>query len=59
MARNMRGLSQAHLAHRVGYATQTIGNLERGFVMPPLVAVFMLAEALEVSPKELLFGTEE
>lgn len=58
-ARRLRGLSQAALAHMAGYVTQTISNLERGVSLPSLIVVFVLSEALEVEPKELLFGFEE
>lgn len=57
--RHLRGLSQVALAHRAGYVTQTISNLERGLWPPSLIAVFILAEVLEVHPKTLLFGEEE
>lgn len=57
--RHLRELSQAALAHRAGYAAQTISNLERGFWAPSLLVTFALAEALEVHPKILLFGEEE
>ena len=57
--RNLRGMSQIVLAHRAGYAAQTISNLERGFWAPSLIVTFALAEALEVHPKILLFGEEE
>ena len=58
-ARNERRMSQVTLAEVVGFVPQTISNLERGFTVPSLFAVFVLAEALEVHPKELLFGDEE
>ncbi len=57
--RHLRGMSQVVLAHRAGYVTQTISNLERGFAPPLLTTVFVLAEVLEVHPKTLLFGEEE
>lgn len=52
-------MSQTTLAHRAGYTPQTISNLERGLFLPSLVAVFVLAESLEVEARELLFGIEE
>ncbi len=53
-----RGLSQVVLAHRAGFVVQTISNIERGFTLPPLFTVFVLAEVLEIHPKDLLFGEE-
>ena len=53
-----RGMSQLELAHRSGFAAQHISNLERG-KPPTLFSAFVLAEALEVHPKILLFGEEE
>lgn len=58
-ARVERHMSQMTLADVVGLTPQTISNLERGFTAPSLFAVFVLAEALEVHPKDLLFGDEE
>lgn len=57
--RHQRGLSQDELAHRAGYAKQTISNLERGFYSPTLPTVFNVAEALEIHPKLLLFGEDK
>lgn len=51
-----KNLSQAEFGARAGYHHQTISNLERGLVCPSLVAVFLFAEVLDVSPKTLLFG---
>jgi transcriptional regulator with XRE-family HTH domain len=52
-------MSQIVLAHRAGCHPHTISNLERGLTMPSLVAVFALAGALEVHPRDILFGEEE
>jgi DNA-binding XRE family transcriptional regulator len=57
--RAMRGLTQFELAHRAGYHKNTIGNIEIGACLPSLTTVLVIAEALEVSPKDLLFGPEE
>lgn len=51
-----KNLSQDQLAEASGYHKQTISNLERGLTCPSLVAVFMFAEIVKVSPKTLLFG---
>lgn len=53
-----KNLSQDELADKVGYHKNTISNLERGLRCPSLVAVWMFAEALSISPKMLLFGSE-
>jgi transcriptional regulator with XRE-family HTH domain len=53
-----KNLSQDQLAAVSGYHKQTISNLERGLTCPSLVAVFLFAEVLKVSPQMLLFGTE-
>jgi transcriptional regulator with XRE-family HTH domain len=57
--RDTKGMSQAVLGDKSGYVPQTISNLERGLTFPSLVAVFVLAEVLEVHPETLLFGKEE
>lgn len=51
-----RNLSQAEFAEKTGYHAQTVSNLERGLTCPSLLAVFLFAEVLDVSPKTLLFG---
>lgn len=51
-----KNLSQDEFGHKTGYHRQTISNLERGLTCPSLVAVFLFAEVLGVSPKILLFG---
>lgn len=51
-----KNLSQDEFAHKTGYHKQTISNLERGLTCPSLCAVFLFAEALDVSAKLLLFG---
>jgi len=52
-------LSQDEFAAKTGYHKQTISNLERGLTCPSLFSVFLFAEALDVSPKMLLFGNQE
>lgn len=54
-----RRLTQPVLAAQAGYSQQTISNLERGFTLPALGVVFVLAEVLEVHPRLLLFGEED
>lgn len=58
-ARANKQLSQASLAAKSGYVTQTISRLERGITYPSLVAVFVLAEVLDVHPERLLFGEDD
>jgi len=52
--RQSRGLTQEVLAERAGVSSVTIGQIERGAADPRLGTVEALAEALEVSPPELL-----
>jgi transcriptional regulator with XRE-family HTH domain len=56
--RDVRRVSQLELAGMLGCTYQTISNLERGLYMPSLRTAFALSEALEVHPRELLFGWE-
>lgn len=58
LVRSSRRMSQTTLAAISGFGTQHISNLERGLKCPSLIAVFVLAEALEVHPKLLMFGEE-
>lgn len=51
-----KNLSQAEFAEKTGYHVQTVSNLERGLTCPSLLAVFLFAEILDVTPKLLLFG---
>ena len=47
------------LAARTGFTQPTISNLERGEYFPAITTAFIVAEALEVHPKLLLFGEDE
>lgn len=51
-----KNYSQEQFAEKTGYHRQTISNMERGLSCPSLLAVFLFAEVLGVSPKTLLFG---
>lgn len=51
-----KNYSQEQFAEKTGYHRQTISNMERGLSCPSLLAVFLFAEVLDVSPKTLLFG---
>lgn len=59
LVRNDRRMSQLALAARVGLVQGTICNIERGYTVPSIFTVFVLAQALEVHPKTLLFDEEE
>ncbi len=52
--REERGLSQEGLAFASGYHHTYIGLLERGRKSPSLGTLYRLAQALEVTPSELL-----
>lgn len=57
--RQLRRMSQMALAARTGFTQPTISNLERGEYFPAITTAFIVAEALEVHPKLLLFGEDE
>src|SRR5215467_7370674 len=51
--RRLAGLSQAQLAERVGFATETISRMETGAAMPSLARIDSIARALDVDLAEL------
>lgn len=53
-----RGLSQEQLGYDSGLHRTYIGGIERGERNPSLANILRIAEALEVSPSELLAATE-
>lgn len=55
--RTKSGLSQYALAVRTGVTVTTIGNLESDKHDPRLQTLRALADALEVTPAELIEGT--
>lgn len=52
--RLIRKLSQAELAERCGVTRQFIDRIERGQAKPSLRTIEALAEAFEITPKDLL-----
>lgn len=54
--REAKGLSIGALSHRSGVSEALISRLERGMRRPSYYVLGLLAEALGVSPKELLGG---
>lgn len=48
------GLTQEQLAERSGFSQQYISGLERGSRNPTVVSLFMLAQALGVTPINLI-----
>jgi transcriptional regulator with XRE-family HTH domain len=56
--RRKRGLSQEELGYDSGLHRTYIGGIERGERNPSLTNILRIAEALEVSPSELLAATE-
>ncbi|AHE70417.1 helix-turn-helix domain-containing protein [Enterobacter ludwigii] len=57
-AREKKGISQKMLADRCGWAQSRIGNYESGARTIGLDDAVALADALGVSPVELVFGSE-
>ena len=56
--RDERGVSQEQLAFDAGYDRSYISLLENGHYSPSLIAVFRLAQALDIRPSALLARTE-
>jgi transcriptional regulator with XRE-family HTH domain len=52
--RRQAGLSQEQLAFRAGVTRNYVGGLERGEKSPTLRTLDKLAEALDISPLDLL-----
>lgn len=52
--RKLKGMTQEELAHEVGMERSYISDLERGTRNPSVRALGRLAEALSISPKQLL-----
>lgn len=53
-ARVERGITQEQLAEDSDFSQQYISNLERGRRNPTIVSLFEIAQALGVTPVELL-----
>jgi transcriptional regulator with XRE-family HTH domain len=54
MLRRSRRISQAELGSRVGWSRTTIANLERGSQNVQLYQIFLLAQALDATPDQLI-----
>ena len=52
--RKSNGLTQTHIAKRMGVSTPVVSELERGQLNPTMNTYFMLCMALEIEPDELL-----
>ncbi|WDE02548.1 helix-turn-helix domain-containing protein [Thalassomonas actiniarum] len=52
--RNEKDISQEALADKAGLTRSYIGRIDRGRINVSLATLYKLAEALEISPKELL-----
>jgi putative transcriptional regulator len=52
--RHKKGYTQQHLSHLMNKDTQSLQRVERGVINPSIFYIYELANALEVSPKELL-----
>ncbi|MAC24103.1 helix-turn-helix transcriptional regulator [Marinobacter sp.] len=52
--RKSRGLSQERLAHDAGIDRSYVGKIERGQVNVTLEKIYVFAELLECSPKDLM-----
>lgn len=57
--RKLKGMTQEQLAHEVGMERSYISDLERGTRNPSVRALGRLAEALSVSPMQLLESDTE
>ena len=53
-ARDERGMTQERLADVSGFSQQYISDLERGRRNPTIVSLYELAQALSVTPIDLL-----
>lgn len=58
-ARDVKGMTQASLAHESGYSSVTISKIECAHTNTDLATVLAIAEVLDEHPKVLLFGPEE
>lgn len=57
--RKVKGLTQAELAKRSGLATVSYAGIEHGKIISTLKTFFNIANALEISPAQLLLDREE
>lgn len=52
--RKSKGLTQERLAHEAGIDRSYLGKIERGEVNVTLEKIYLIAEHLQCSPKDLL-----
>ncbi len=52
--RKSKGVSQEELCYRTDLELSQIGRIERGVINTSISNLFLIAEALDVEPKELL-----
>jgi len=57
-ARNTKGLTQEELAHRAGLSVRYLGSVERGEVSATVSVLGRLADALKLSPCDLILPTK-
>ena len=57
-ARREKGITQERLAEKANLSTTYIGRLERGEKTPSIDTLVTLAEALEVSPLDILIDLD-
>ncbi len=58
-ARIAKGLTQEQVAELLGVGNEAISRIERGVVLPPLVRLFELADALNCRVDELLLEASD
>lgn len=54
--RRVKDVTQEELAEVLGVSVSWVGKVERGTEMPNLTYLFKVAQALQVSPRDLLPG---
>lgn len=59
LLRKDRGLSQEEIAGRTGLDRTYISMLERNIKQPSITTIFLLAEALDIKPSELVVELEK
>jgi transcriptional regulator with XRE-family HTH domain len=57
--RQKKGMTQEVAAERSGFSQSYIGWLERGQRNPTVISVYMLAQAIEVMPADLMVPLPE
>lgn len=58
LARERQGIGQAELGRRIGAASSSVNQYEKGRHSPPLETIEKLAAEIKVSPEWLAFGRE-